>query len=154
MHTRTIKWLAELCTCHLLVQTRLVLLGTSHKLQTPHTFCALNLHVISSHLSFTWKFLYYHLFNNAFNSWLYGWTVGWMQIMKWNEMDTESGLDKIQGTILAYIWKHWGKPWTPFPQPGQPTSMSEPTNFVTQSTYCDVQCIHTNYGMCTHSYKK
>lgn len=32
-----------------------------------------------------------------------------------NDMDTESGLDKIQGTILAFIWRHWGKPWTPSP---------------------------------------
>jgi len=30
-------------------------------------------------------------------------------------MDTESGLDKIQGTILTFIWRHWGKPWTPSP---------------------------------------
>jgi len=42
----------------------------------------------------------------------------------------------------------------PHPQPGQPTSRSEPTNFTIQSTNCNVQCIHTNYGMCTHSYKK
>jgi len=48
---------------------------------------------------------------------------------KWNEMDTKSGHDKIQGTILAFIWRHWGKPWTPSPnQDSQPQGENPQTS--------------------------